>query len=154
RLDAPAGCAFLVVDEAAAGEVVVGDGELEFRAVFELDHFLHRAFAVGALAEDGGALVVHQRAGDDLGGAGGVLIHEHDHREKRKRAGGFGHFYVFGTIAAFGGDDDAFFDEQINDLDGLIELAAGVPAQIKDQAGHSFFEQIAERVADGGEGGG
>ena len=83
-----------------------------------------------------------------------MLVHQHDHREPRQRAGGVGGFHIFGTIAAFGGDDRAFADEQIDDVDGLIELAAGVPAQIEDQAGHSFLEKIGERVVDIGEGGG
>ncbi len=112
RLDAPIGGVLLAMHEAAAGQVVVGDGHLELAgAAFELDEFLNGTFAVRARADDQGALVVFQTAGDDLRGAGAVLVDQYDHREIGQRALGGGRLDVLGAAAALGADDHAFFQE-------------------------------------------
>ena len=68
-------------DRLPAGQVVVGDGEVEEAAVRERLDLLHEALAERARADHRGAIAVAQRAGDDLGGAGAAAVHEHDHRD-------------------------------------------------------------------------
>src|SRR5688500_8302704 len=67
RIDAPRRARLLAVDAAAAGEVVVARRELQgCRALGEREEHLHAALAERALADDQRAVVVLQRAGDDL----------------------------------------------------------------------------------------
>ena len=49
----------------------------------DLEDGLDEALAKGGLADDQSAVVILQRAGDDLGGRGGVAIDENDDRELR-----------------------------------------------------------------------
>ena len=44
-------------------------------------------------------------------------------------------------MRAAGDDDGAFLEEEIDKLHGLIELAAGVPAEVKNQSAHALFEK-------------
>src|SRR5215831_11266450 len=67
------------MDILAAGPPVGGDGQLHLAAVEAAD-VLHAAFAVAALADDDGPLVVLQARRDDLAGAGAMAVDEDRHR--------------------------------------------------------------------------
>ena len=62
---------------ARRGEIV-GNGEANHRTVGELDGSLHKAFAKRAAANDLSAVLILQRAGDNLGSRCGIFIDEYD----------------------------------------------------------------------------
>ena len=68
----------LLLDGASLGRVVARHGELEARAVFQINDGLHRALAEGAPTQDHGPLVVLQSAGDDLRGRSGAAVDQAD----------------------------------------------------------------------------
>src|SRR5439155_75605 len=69
------------LDRPAARREVARGREPQRRAVVERQDGLHRALAEGRGTQDEGALVVLERARDDLRGAGAPTVHQHDHRE-------------------------------------------------------------------------
>ena len=77
------------LDRAPAGRVVARGGELDRGVVAQRHDGLHRALAEGLRAHHLGALVVLQRAGDDLRGRGRAAVHQHHHRHglRRRRQG-------------------------------------------------------------------
>ena len=62
----------VALDQAAAGSVVLRDGKEQSAVAGEREGRLHQAFAESALAEDPGAIVILQRAGQNLGGGSGA----------------------------------------------------------------------------------
>ena len=58
--------------------------ELERVAAVERIHALHQTLAVARLSDDERAIVILQRAGDDLGRRGGALVGHHDERNGRR----------------------------------------------------------------------
>src|SRR5262249_33430914 len=79
-----------LLDRAPAGRVVERRGQAQPVAGFERVDGLHRAFAEALHADDERAVVVLERARDDLRGACGALVHEHDDRVARLGALGVG----------------------------------------------------------------
>ena len=77
----------LGLDRAAAGRVVARGGDLQRGVGRQRAHGLHRALAEGLRAHDGGALVVLQRAGDDLAGRGRAFVDQHHQRHGLDRRG-------------------------------------------------------------------
>ena len=121
----------------AAGDAVEGGGGGLERAVpsaAQRQQRLHRALAVGMrIADDDGASVVLQGAGDDLGGGGADAVDQHDHG-LRERDGGI--VVVEGDRAARLADldDRTGFEEEAGEVDGLGEGSAAVAAQVEDEA--------------------
>jgi len=68
----------VALDEAARGGEVVVCGEGEAGVVEGVEDGLDEALAEGGLADDEGAVVVLQGAGDDLGGGCGVAVDQDD----------------------------------------------------------------------------
>ena len=111
------------------------------------EHELHAALAERRLADDHGAVVVLERAGDDLAGARrGAVDQDHD------RVVGLGAvarraLLLAALGAADGGDDRAALQELVGDLRRLLEQAAGVAAQVEHQAlERASFLQLGERL--------
>src|SRR2546426_7998385 len=123
------------LDRAAARREVARGRQAQRRAVVERQDGLHRALAEGLRAEDEGALVVLERARDDLRGAGAPAVHQHDHREVGPRAGLVREVLLFLVLEpAVGVDDEARVEEEVGHLDRLGEEAARIVAQVEDQA--------------------
>ena len=78
RLDAAA------LDGAARRREVTRSRELDGAALRERHHRLHRALAEGAPAQQHGAVVILQRAGEDFGRRSRGAVHQHDHRHARQ----------------------------------------------------------------------
>ena len=96
---------------------------------------LDRALAEGALANDDGPVLVAQRACHDLRGAGAVAVDQDRHRVVRRCSGVLGAVLHPATrTAVHRRYDDAVGKKRIADVDGLLQVAAGVAAQIQDQA--------------------
>ena len=70
----------LAAEVAALGREVLAGGDVQRAAVGELEDLLEDALAERLGADDLRAVAVLQRAGDDLGGRGGVAVDEHRHR--------------------------------------------------------------------------
>ena len=68
----------IALDEAAGRRVVVIRSEGKAGVFTEVVNGLHQALAEGGFAHDQGAIVILQRAGNDLGRRGGVAVHQHD----------------------------------------------------------------------------
>ena len=134
--------------------MVGGEGEA---GVFGgVEDGLDEALAEGGLADDEGAVVVLQGAGDDLSGGGGVAVDQDD--DGVLVGAGFavgGAVDLVGEGAAALGDDDlALLEKLVGDIDGLVEQAAGVVAQIEDEAvqgagGLEVVERVAHLAAGG-----
>ncbi len=71
----------LGLDRLARRRVVVRDRQLDAGVVRQRPHGLHRALAERGLAHDHRALVVLQRAGDDLRGRRRIGVGQHHHRD-------------------------------------------------------------------------
>ncbi len=123
------------LDGDVAGREVLGDGELEGgllgRDLGEDE--LHAALAESLLAHDQRAVVVLERAGDDLARARAAAVHEHDERVHGLGAGGLGALLLTPLGEADGGDDGAVEEELVGDARGLLEQAARVAAEIEHE---------------------
>src|SRR5690606_13868496 len=133
---------------AGRGEVARGR-ELEAAAVREVEEGLHRALAVARQPEHGRAPVILQRTSDDLGGRGGALVDQDDHREPGPGAVRARHLGLdVAAAAARHLHDEAAFQEQVADLDRLVVEAAGVAAQVEQEDADRSAElalQVAQR---------
>ena len=69
------------LDGAAARREPARGGELERHAFAQREERLHQPLAEGRRADHHRAVVVLERAGDDLRGAGGAFVHQHDDRQ-------------------------------------------------------------------------
>src|SRR5204863_8776392 len=96
---------------------------------------LHRTLAERARADQRGALVVLQRPGDDFRRRRRTAVDQEDHwlalgEVARPRVEALG----FLGIAAAGRDDLTLVEEGVRDRNRLVEQAAGIVAQINDEA--------------------
>lgn len=147
------------VDGEVGGGEVFGGGEADADGgvaggVDGLDG-LDGAFTVGGFTDEDGAAEVFEGAGDDFGGTGAVAVDEDDEGEAGVvvASAGFEEGAVGGGAAAFGGDDDGTFgDEASGDLDGGLKEAAGVVAEIEDEAVHAVGKEFAEGLVELGRG--
>ena len=127
-------------------------GESETGILGDGEDGLNEAFAESGFADDQCAIVILQGAGDDFSSRGCVSVDEDDDRELRT------FFAVGGTVdlvgegaAALGDDDLALLEELVRGIDGFIEEAAGVAAEIEDEA--VDIAEAVERIANFAAGG-
>src|SRR5208282_1506041 len=80
RLDIDVGCDSHRLDRAPGGSVVARRRQAQRGMIVERQYRLHRAFAEGLGAENYGALLILQRAGDDFAGARAAAIDQQHHR--------------------------------------------------------------------------
>ena len=125
----------VALDEAAGRRVVVVGGEGEAGVFGDLEDGLDEALAEGGFADDQGAVMILQRAGDDLSGGGGVAVDEDDDGILGSFFAARGAIDLVGEGAAALGDDDlALLEELVGHVDGFVEQAAGIAAQVEDEA--------------------
>ncbi len=125
------------LDRAARRRVVAGGCQFDGAVVAEVDDALHRSLAEGSQADDCGALLVLQGAGDDFRRRGCTWIgQDHDRLAVQ-------HVALFGLIAddvfriaAALADDLATIEEQVCDADRLFQQAAGIVAQVEHETLH------------------
>ena len=96
---------------------------------------LHQTFAEGGFADDQGAIVILQRAGNNFSGRCCIAIDEHDDRECLA-AVAVGRRVVLVRIgaAALGDDGLALREQVVANFNRLAQQPAGVAAQIENQA--------------------
>ena len=139
KRDRDVGLDALLAVGTVAGRIELGRGQLEAgRGRPEREDALDRALAVGARAEDGGTLVILEGAGQDLAGAGAVVIDQHiqRHPPPSPAVGGEDLRLSLGTPA--GRDDQARVDEPLGDLDRDVQQAARIASQVDHQHSHSL----------------
>ena len=85
------------MDIAAVTGVVIGDSDLDGRAVTQGIEVLDYAFSVGLGADKGSCPRVLDRAGQNLGGAGGIAVYKDNERDIEICAGAG----IFVTLAVF-----------------------------------------------------
>jgi hypothetical protein len=102
--------------------------------VAQRDHCLHRSLP-GALAHQGRALVIAQRAGDDLRTGRGTAVDQHDQRRAVQRiAGGGIELEARLGRAALAAYDDSVLQELVGDGGRGLQHAARIATQIEHQA--------------------
>src|ERR1051326_1445163 len=122
------------LDRPPARRVVARRRQAEGRAVVERQDRLHGPLAERRRAEDQRALVVLERARDDLRGARAAAVHEHDHREVGPRPRLVREVLLLLVLeATVGVDDQARVEEQVRDLHRLGEETARIVAQVEDE---------------------
>ena len=128
------------LDAAAGGCVVFGRRDFELAVIGERPDALHKALAIGACADDGGAVHVLQGAGNDLRGRSRPGIDQNDKGdpEVHRIAGGLVH--LAGPLdTSLGSDDDGpFRDEEGHDVHSLVHRAAPISAKVQHQPLHSL----------------
>src|SRR5918993_1454043 len=129
------------LNRAARRRVIARRGQPESRLRTHDLHRLDRALAEAAFAQNERAMVVLQGSSDDLrrGGAAGV-----DQDDDRKAMGHVARSRIIALDVVLRPaalrDDLAALEEGVTDVDGLVEQAAGVGAQVDD---------VAERLSAG-----
>ena len=142
----------LVLDRAAARRVVVRGREAQRGVGGHRAHGLHRALAERRLAENDRAVLILQRARDDLRRRRGVRVRQHDDRQRledrrhalqriaveRRQA-----IVLVGVaidllrvrdLAVRRHDDRVRRQERARDADRALQQAAAIVAQVDDQA--------------------
>ena len=141
---------------AAAGGVVVGNGQADHRAVGQVDGALNQSFAVRPAAHHGATVLVLDGAGDDFSCRGSELVDENHHLSFHQFAISFG--AVLGPLARFAAlridNKVVLFQEFIGYLDGCLQVAAAIVLQIEQQVFHALLLQGAhtfhELIVGGG----
>src|SRR3990167_4348798 len=125
----------LGLDGTAVGGEVQRGGDLQGAVVVQRQYGLHRAFAEAVGAHQYAALVVLQGAGDDFRGRGAAAVDQYHQWHAFAGIGRVGGEAQFGVgDAALGVDDQALLQEVIGDLHGRLQHAAGIVAQVEDDA--------------------
>ncbi len=122
-----------------------GQGELAGHHGTEL---LHRALAEGRLVpDDDGAAVVLQGRGENLGSRGAGLVHEDDERSAVDGLAVAGILLIAVSTPVERLDDGALADEETGHVDGLLERAAAVVAQVDDESVDALDGEAGEEAA-------
>ncbi len=125
----------VALDEAARGRVVVIGGQRQAGILAQVVDGLHQALAEGGFADDQRAVVILQRAGDDLSRRSGAAVDQHDDGEGLAVvAVGRGVVLVGIGAAALRDDGLALGQQVVADVDCLAQQAAGIAAQIEHQS--------------------
>lgn len=123
------------LDESPRGGVVVVGGEGEAGVLGDLEDGLDEAFAEGGFADDESTVVILECPGDDLSGGGGVAIDEDNDGVLAGVGAAGGAVDLVGEGASTLRDDDlAFLEELVGHIDGFVEEAAGVAAEVDNEA--------------------
>jgi len=102
--------------------------------------------------DDDGAAVILKGGGKDFAGGGVRPIGEDDHGPSQAMSGCGNAGDVDDAVGVLGLDDGAFFDEKAGELDGLIQGAAAVVAQVHDEAVDVLLLEAVEQLEDIGRG--
>ena len=132
----------VALDEPARRRVVVIGGQRQAGVLAEVVDGLHQALAEGGLAHDQRAIVILQRAGDNLSRRSRVAVHQHHDGEGLAVVAVRGRVVLVGIGApALRNDGLPLGQQVVADIHRLAQQAAGVVAQVKHQA-----LQVAEAV--------
>ena len=99
----------------------------------DLEDRLHQALAEGRLADDQGAIMILQRAGDDLRRRGRIAVHQHHDRILQVRSMRRAIDLIREGASTLRNDDLALLQKLVAHIDGLVQQAARVAAQVDHQ---------------------
>ena len=139
----------VALDQAAAGRVVVRDGQQQRRAFGERELRLHQALAERVLAQDPGAVVILQRAGDDLRRRRRLAVHQHHDRILLRQRIGLGaeDLLLLGA-AAVRHHGLPVPQEAAGQAHGLGHQSAEIVPQIEDQPLHVLLAEFLHERLD------
>ena len=123
-----------LVNRSAGRREVARGGELDGVTVGQRHHGLHRALAVGLAADEPRAMMILQRAGDDLRCRGRAAVDQHDERRAVQVVAGLRiHLEACIGRATVGSDDQAVVEKYVRHADRRFEHAARIVAQVEHQ---------------------
>src|SRR5690606_4121790 len=96
-------------------------------------------------ADDHGAVVVLERAGDDLGSAGRLLVDEDDEGDVGRDGDRVRDVDPFEAALPLLGDGGAAWEEDPGDVDRLVDDPAAVAAQVEDDPARAPVEELRDR---------
>ena len=137
----------------AVGQIPAAYGEVDGGAVGEFAGDVDAALAEGGGAGDGGAPVGFDGAGEDFAGAGGVFVDQRYHRNVFGGAAAAGFVVVAVVLGVNFVKDGAAVQEQAGDIHDRLQQAAGVVAEIQDEAPAAGVPELPDGVAGFGLGG-
>ncbi len=143
-------CSVRTLDQAAARRIVPGGRQAEGRTVLQVELALHEPLAERGLADDQSPVPILHRTGDDLARRGGPVVHQHHQGNVRKPPGARGNILVVEfRPPSFGVDDLPPLRHQLVDhLERLLQVPAGIPAQIEDEPLHPGGAQLGHRLEE------
>ena len=140
----------VAVNDLVAWGVILGCGQSKRGSLLAVDrqNLLHRAFAEGFFADDLGAVVVLEAAGNNLRCAGAEPVHQHDQRQVGTgMAAGRLVLGVLVFAASLGGDDRLALGQKFfTNPDRLVEQSSGVVAQVEHESLHVLKLEFAQRL--------
>ncbi len=138
RLDRQVGGDPLLAVRAVSRRVELGGGQLEAgRRRAEREDALHRAFTVGAFTDHRRPMMILKGSGEDLAGAGAVMVHQQVHGHAPSGPAACSQDLALTGSPAAGRDDHALVNESLGDLHGYVEQTARVAPQVQNQSPHS-----------------
>src|ERR1017187_5056146 len=138
-----------LLDGPAAGRIVERRGERQARILAQREDALHQTLAITDFTHDGGAVVVLQRARNNLRSASRFFV-EQQHEFEVIRRGRFGDGFrlLRNAAAADGKNPLSGLEEQSRRLERRRHHAAWVVAEVEHQAGQMFSAQFFDGAAD------
>src|ERR1017187_6839085 len=138
-----------LLNGAATGRIVERRGEGQARVLTQREDALHQAFAITDFTHDGGAVVVLQRARNNLRSAGRFFVdQQHEFEFIRRGRFGYGFRLLRHAAAADGKNLLSGLEEQSGRLERRGHHAARVVAQVEHQAGQMLSAQFFDGAAD------
>ncbi len=125
----------IALDQAAAGRVITGRCQRQAGVLAQAGNGLHEALSEALLADHQAAVMILDRAGNDFRSRGGAAVDDHHQRH--------GHAAVaaHGVVAALRrgapvmrNDQLILVEEHVGNGHGFVQQAAGISAQVEDQA--------------------
>ena len=137
------------LDTSARGGVEARYRQAHAAPVREEDRLLHKALAERTAAVDEPAVVVLDGAGEDLARRSGALADEHLQTHVLERSPAIGRVVLALAVKAFQIDYRiALLEEGVGEQQGLVEVAAGVVADIHDQLLHPLALKLGCRFRE------
>ncbi len=107
---------------------------------------LHRPLAEGLFADQAGAAVILQRAGDDLRAAGRRRVHQDRQRPVEGQAAACGVVGLLLAVLTLLVQHHATGQELAGHVHRSEQRAAGIVAQVEDQPGRPLLPQVAQGI--------
>ena len=138
------------LNRAAARREPLARRDLERVAAVELVDALHESLAEARLSDDERAIVILQRAGDDLGRRRGALVRQDDDRNGRRdrRRLGACNSPTRPSRPFTDGDLLSLLQEHVRDLEALVEDAARIAAHVEDDAARALRLELLDGGRD------
>jgi len=123
------------LDATSRRGIIAGDSQTDGGTVTEVNRLLYQSFAERTAADDGSTVIVLDGSGEDFTGRSGTFVYQNYQGQFLATACTVGIFFHTRILASFGVDYQfSFGQEFIDHACGCFHIAAGVVAQVNDQA--------------------